>query len=265
MPLQRKLFLEAVTVMENAFGRLQEQVPPPQRVPFRDGFVFRFREQTIHQALILKLARVITGLRAVDVLLQAGLLQEQGAICRMLDEIDEDIMFLVAAVTNDRVTELHQRYLAGFWAELFADPAHHAGQVKKPDAPRRKKIHAYVSRVLNEGAPPAQALEDLSRTYSGYVHAASACVMDMYGGDPPHFHLRGMGDTPLMEDHVYDVWNYVYRGLESFIAASKAFGDEPLVNVLYEYLDRFIEASGDRAHPELKVPRPPIRKRPVPP
>lgn len=260
--MKRALFIEALTVMENAFDALQAQVPPPRKVPFRDGFVFRYAERTIHQAIVLKLARVITGLRAVDVLLRSGLLQEQGAICRMLDEINEDIMFLVAAVTNDRVTEMHERYLAAFWAELFEDPVHHSGGLKKPDVPRRRKIHAYVSRVLQGEAEPPSALDDISRVYSGYVHAAASSIMDLYGGNPPRFHLRGMFGSPLMHDHIFDTWNYVYRGLAGFVAASKAFGDEPLAVALYGYVDRFLTASGERASEELKRPPAPMRRRP---
>ena len=118
----RSLYLQTITVLSNTFRRLERQVPKPQQVPFRDGFVFRFIEQTLEQALLLKLARVVTGLRAVDVLLKAGLLQEMAATCRMLDEIGEDIAFLAAPLTNDEITELHKRYLGGFWAEEFQAP-----------------------------------------------------------------------------------------------------------------------------------------------
>lgn len=259
--MRRSLLIQAVTVMVNAFRQLEKQVPAPVPVPFRDGVVYRYREQAIEQALVLKLARTITGLKAVDVLLLEGLLQEQGAICRMLDEIGEDIMFLVAAVTNDRVTELHHRYLQAFWSELFSDPAHHAGSLKKPDTPPRRKVRSYISRVLNEGKPPPQAEEDLSRVYSGYVHAAGAAVMDLYDPNLGLFRIEEMRASPLMADHIYDIWNYVYRAIGSHVAVAKAFGDAPLAETLYEYLDRFVDESGARADPDLKRPRAPMRAR----
>ena len=152
----RSLFHQTIVVISNAFRRLEKQVPSPKLVSFGDGHVCRFLEKTLEQALLLKLARVVTGLKALDVLLAAGLFQEMAAICRVLDEIGEDIAFLAAAVTNAQKTELHDRYLKGFWAEEFPDPENTFARHEKPNMPRRSKIQAYVQRVLNP-------LEDLSR------------------------------------------------------------------------------------------------------
>jgi hypothetical protein len=196
----RQLFHRTITILSNAFQRLEPQVPAPQLVPHGDGHVFRFVEKTLTQALLLKLARVITGLKALDILLANGLLQEMASICRMLDEIGEDIAFLAAALTNDEVTELHERYLRGFWAEEFTDPSNTLARHEKPDAPRRSKVQAYVQRVLNPSENPSQMSDvnqAVSSTYSGFVHASAPQVLDLYGGDPPRFHIGGMlGTTP---------------------------------------------------------------------
>jgi hypothetical protein len=100
----RAVFLQSLEVMERAFRRLEKRVPPPAEQPWKDGFVLRYRERTIEQALIQKLARQVSGLHAVDALLLKGLAQEQGVIQRTLDEIGEDIHFLVLAVTSGEVT-----------------------------------------------------------------------------------------------------------------------------------------------------------------
>jgi hypothetical protein len=68
-------------------------VPPPKQRPWKNGFVFRYTEKTIQQAIIQKLARTISGLYAIDLLLDRGLFQEQGMVQRVLDEIEEDIVF----------------------------------------------------------------------------------------------------------------------------------------------------------------------------
>jgi len=60
----------------------------------------------------------------------------------------------------------------------------------------------------------------------------------------PHFHVAGMAGTERVADHVRDAWNYFYRGLLSTAAVAKAFGDEPLVKVLYEYTAKFEAQSG---------------------
>jgi hypothetical protein len=38
--------------MERAFRRLEQQVPLPSEQPWKDGFVFRYQEQSIEQAII---------------------------------------------------------------------------------------------------------------------------------------------------------------------------------------------------------------------
>jgi len=50
-------------------------------------------------------------------LLSHGFVQEQAVLQRTIDETNEDIDFLVYAVTNDTVTELHERFLEAFWEE----------------------------------------------------------------------------------------------------------------------------------------------------
>jgi hypothetical protein len=249
----RQLFHRTITILSNAFQRLEPQVPAPQLVPHGDGHVFRFVEKTLTQALLLKLARVITGLKALDILLANGLLQEMASICRMLDEIGEDIAFLAAALTNDEVTELHERYLRGFWAEEFTDPSNTLARHEKPDAPRRSKVQAYVQRVLNPSENPSQMSDvnqAVSSTYSGFVHASAPQVLDLYGGDPPRFHIGGMLGTPRMDNHVHDAWNYFYRAVVSTIVVARAFGDGPLSKVLGDYHDIFLERSGERADGE---------------
>jgi hypothetical protein len=57
-------FESCLEQMESWFPMLEKQVPQPIKVPFRDHFVFRYKEKTLEQALIQKLARVITGLHS---------------------------------------------------------------------------------------------------------------------------------------------------------------------------------------------------------
>jgi hypothetical protein len=241
------IFEEALLVMERAFRRLEGQVPPPKPTPLGNGFVLRYREQLIEQAIVQKLARSISSLAASRALLHRGFVQEQAVLHRILDELAEDICFLVAAVTNDETTELHARYLRSFWAEEFEDPDDIVGSSNSRDIIPRKKIRAYLSRVLGDGVNPSYELEvgdAVSKFFSGFVHGASPPIMDMCGGVPPKFHLFGMLGTPRIEEHRHDSWNYFYRTLVSLAAAAKAFGDKTLVEQLYDYMDLFEKKTG---------------------
>ena len=243
----RPLFHQALKVMRHAFRRMEQQIPPPQAVPWKDGFVFRHVEKTVQQALVQKLARVVSGLHAIDILLINGFVQEQGVLNRTLDEIGEDVTFLTAALTNDTVTDLHRQYLEAFFAEEFDNPDSSMDSTQKRNYPPRKKIRAYNMRILGKGVNPSQALDagdTVHKTFSGYVHAASPQIMDMCGGDPPKFHLTGMNGTPRIGEHVEDAWNYYYRGLLVTTCVAKALGDAELVAHLYKYIGQFERESG---------------------
>ena len=245
----RRTFLEVLRVLDGAFELLERQVPPPQPQAWHDGFVFRYAEQTIQQALVLKLARCITGLRSIDVLLLHGLIQEQATMQRVLDEIHEDIAFLAAAITNDRLTERHAQYLDAFFAEEFPEPANPLARHKKPNLPPRRKIREYVNRELAKSPNPSlisDVGETISSLYSGFVHASAPQVLEMYGGDPPHFHVQGMRGTPRIPEYIHDAWNYFLRSLLATTMVAKAFGDKPLVGALYEQIKKFEATDNER-------------------
>lgn len=233
--------------MTRAFRHIETALPQPQRVSHSDSFVFRYANKGIREALVQKLARTISGLNAVAVLLDAGYTQEVGVLFRTLDEIQEDIFFLAIAETNAARTERHDQYLQAFYAEAAFSRPEGSLEVPKPNLVSRKKIRALTMNTLGQGVNISKALaagESVGTAYSGYVHAASENIMDMYGGDPPHFHLAGMSSTPRVNESRRDAENYIYRGLMATVMVAKAFGDQPLVNELYKFLAAYESANG---------------------
>jgi hypothetical protein len=105
-----------------------------------------------------------------------------------------------------------------------------------------------------EGAPidhdrEVEISRMLYRAYSGYVHAASPQIMDMYGGNPPKFHMRGMRETPRHREHSADLWNYFYRSLCALSIVAKAFGDEALFTAIRDFTGEFERLSGKNYGP----------------
>jgi hypothetical protein len=76
----------------------------------------------VEAAIVQKCARLISGLNASLVLLRAGYVQELGAVFRMLDEFNEDILFLCQAIRDGQLTKLHDDYLDFFYQEEFDNP-----------------------------------------------------------------------------------------------------------------------------------------------
>ena len=234
--------------METSHRSLATGVDQPKAVAFGEGYVFRYHQRDVHQALVQKLARVISGLHAARLLLAHGFLQELGALKRMLDEFNEDILFLAHGVISNVTTELHREYLAAFFQEEFDDPSSAIRSTQKRPMISRQKIMAYIARIEGAGFNPSQNLEvnrTVNKIYGGFVHGASPHIMEMYYGDPPFFHVRGMPGTPLASEHREDLWNYFYRSIASFVYTAKAFGDEALCQSVLAYMRNFAQANGE--------------------
>ena len=241
------LYDEALLSMASMLASFEKRVPPPQRVPYKAEFVFRYAERMIQQAIVQKLARLISGLHAARILLDKGFFQEQAALQRMLDEFREDILFLSHAAIRDDVTDLHREYLATFYEEEFDNEDPLRATQRRPMI-RRQRIHAYLSRIEGTDVDPSTRVavsRTLSKGYSGFVHGASPQIMEMYGGNPPTFHVAGMLGTPREDNHRHDFWNYVYRAICTVGFAAAAFGDMPLLEATIRYRDEFEQRSSE--------------------
>jgi hypothetical protein len=243
--MSQQHYEHALAWMERAVSAFAARVPPPRQVPYKDGYIYRYVEMTLPQALVQKLARTVSTLTGARLLMEQGFVQEQATLQRVLDELHEDISFLSYGRLFGE-TDLHQAYLASFYEEEFdADSAIESTQ-KRAMVPR-KKIRAWLSNLFGEHVEPTKGVElsrTLSKTYSGYVHAASPQIMDIYFGDPPRFHMTGVKGTFRQDEHRTDLWNYFYRSILSFADVAKAFGDESLFESIRAYSLEFAKANG---------------------
>ena len=157
------LYDDALRSMTSTVASFEKRVPPPHTSRTRTASsVFRYTEQRIEQAIIQKLARLISGLHAARILLDHGFFQEQAALQRMLDEFREDVMFLSYAEIHNDITALHREYLAAFYEEEFDHEDPLRATHRRPMVPRRR-IHAYISPYRgNRGRPEhwRRGLED---------------------------------------------------------------------------------------------------------
>ncbi len=233
--------------LEATLDKLMENIPAPQLKRFGDSYAYRFAENTIHQAIVQKLARIISGLYAAQMLLDNGFLQEQGALHRMLDEFQEDAVFLSFAVIDGKITELHKRYLDAFFAEELDIPNDLLKSSQNRAMIPRKKIRAFIAnRDDGDDQNPSRAISvgtTLSKAYSGYVHGASPHIMEMFDGQPPRFQVSGVCNTSLVDAHKDDLWNYFYRGVCTFGFAAMAFDNRNAIEEIMSYLRKIDAAS----------------------
>lgn len=251
-----QLYDKALEVMAKTFDVLSKKVDGPELQSMGNGYVYRYKEKSIYQAIVQKLARVVTGLQSISLLNKAGLFQEQATLQRTLDEFDEDIAFLCSGIVFGEITDLHKKYLGAFYEEEFDNKESAIASTQKRQMIPRKKIRAFNSRDRGTGYDQSSTIKvsrTISKIYSGYVHGASPQLMELYYGDPPRFHLSGGTDSPFCEDHIEDLLNYYYRAIISFVFAAKAFDEEVLFKQIHDFSIEFAAASGRESH--LREPK----------
>lgn len=101
-----EIYNKVLDVMDEGLSIFVKKVPGPKKVPFKDHFVYCYTEKSIHQAIILKLVRMISGLRATKLLAEHGFVQEQASLQHMLDEIIEDYEKEIGPLTEEERTTI---------------------------------------------------------------------------------------------------------------------------------------------------------------
>lgn len=236
---------ETLQQLVGAFRRLEAQVPQPKVVLLDGHEVLRYVERLPQQAIVQKLARYISGLQAMEWLNFNGFVQEQAVIQRTVDDIDEDIFYLVLGMQFG-FNKMHRRFLDRFWQEEFEEGARPIDSTTTRYQVSRTDIRGWIEGKLGSlpNSEEAKASRLIQQVYSGYVHAASPHIMEMCGGDPPRFFINGLRGTTRQKDHEQDLWNYVFRGLLAMIVAVRSFGDAELDAELNTFRDDFERRSG---------------------
>lgn len=228
--------------MEHTHSVFAAKVPPPTKVPFGDGFAYRYVERTLEQVVIQKLARIITGLRSAHLLLTVGFLQEAAILQRGVDEAQEDTVFVVYGKICGPWTPTHDRFLENFWAETPSQK----GNL------RRHEIRDYIATVESNltGASHDEIVKPaihIYSMYSKYTHAASAHVMELFDGSPPQWQLRGNANSQLQRDHLYDIRNQYFRGATAYAFAALLFNDPFTFRQFMSLADSFMKATGSQS------------------
>jgi hypothetical protein len=236
----------SLNAMKRACHLMAESIPQPAIILRENGPAYRYAHKGHKEALVLKSVKYLSGMHSLQVLLDAGLVLEAGAVMRGLDEANLDIMFIAGPYIFQKALEKwHQMYLSEFFQEEFNHPDPLKSSQKRHRV-SREKIRSYVARTYDHNGQS----EDVSKVFgtietalSGYVHGAANHIIDVYDGCRFTIPLQP-GDGPL-ETLLLQRNNYCTRGLMSLSTAARGMAMFDLFDELHRLNDELFDEYGN--------------------
>lgn len=244
----KSLFRHTIDELEKLVQELSLKFPQPEPVPYGDHFVFRHPASVRSDILasFLKTVRIVSLLNASLCLLEKGHPQESYILCRAIDEAVEDAIFLALPIGDTGTSDNQQKMLKEFYQEEFDHPSDPLSSTSR-DRVGRKKIRAAMSSIpINAGDPHTTrtVLKSIDQTFSGFVHGAYVHIMEIYGGSPAKYHMRGMSGTPRISECEDNFVSYIYRSILAVEAVAHRAQCKELALRINELGKKFDGATG---------------------
>lgn len=175
-----------------------------------DDQYFRFNNPELVHFCLLRGVRMVSALNASIELARCGFPQEIGVLLRTNHEYSTQIDFMFDSRDKDgNLSPLATKFLRGYFDD----------DTRGPDVQRSKKaklVQETVHKIIGERLdaivaddnnptkrkPAAQLFSHIYFVFSNYVHARYPEAMDLYGGRPGLFHMRGMRGTPKDAENI---------------------------------------------------------------
>ena len=217
-------------------------ISPPIRATIGSSMFFRHAQQSDLLLCYLKGVKLVSTLNAALVLFRHGYVQEIGALCRMADDFFLEIMFFIKPLGEDSPSKHQHRMFNDFFREEFENPDNPLNSAQDRDNVPRRKIYAAFGQIAKDELNPHDAQNMIStvhKAFSGYVHGAYPHIMEMYGDNPPRFHMAGMLGTTRMLEWGDQLVTYVYRAIMIAELISRKLGlpesEKAIRRLLIEY------------------------------
>jgi len=196
---------------------------PPKRYQEEMDRGYRYDAPDVRHFCLLKAARVVSALNASVNLARGGYVQEIAVLMRTLIECTTHIEYVLDL--DDSAA--HRAAVKAYVEAFFEDAKRHAAaEIKKAQVPQRQ-VHETIGKTLDEIAaiygdttdrtPAAKLYWNTYRIYSNYVHAKYPECMDLYGGTPGRFHLRGMSGTPKDMENLAQIESLTQTASSAFV------------------------------------------------
>ena len=154
----------------------KEAIGEPMWIREKDAF--EYTEQSAKVVAVLKLVRAAQGVTAVKLLCERGLFVDLGVLVRCVQDCHSEIYFLLEAFpkTSSNVDQFVKSFFEGTIHGYLSGETHPV---------QSKKIRNATLRILEaeQNHQMREDFESVYKTFSGYVHANYAHIMEMYNGE----------------------------------------------------------------------------------
>jgi len=246
MEKDNKFIGESITRLASIYRKMEVNFERPVIVNIQGTREIRHREYTDLLACFLKGVKMVSTLHGALVLLESGCVQEVAALCRMVNDLNSEIAFLTVPHVGQSLSPDQTRFLEDFFQEEY-DQSDPGLTSQKRATVSVKKIHAALARISEPAMNPSDAQEmhrTMHKSMSGYVHGAYAHIMDMYGGDPPHFHTQGMLGTPRVAQWRPLLQSCVHRSTVTTVGVAWKLGLQEVYEEASQVLREYEQATG---------------------
>jgi hypothetical protein len=210
------------------------QFDPPHLFGSRDERGFRFDNPDYRHFCLLRSCRIVSALNASIDLARHGYVQEIGVLLRTVIEYSSQIEYIL--ISRDEQGNVIGK-AAAFVASFFADNRRtHQQTNPKRVKLQQKDVHDLIGANLDEfnSALGSRTASDLMSnvylTFSNYVHGRYPETMDLFGGRPGRFHLKGMRATPKDAENIETLDTLITSASNCFIQIAQVLRLRAVVN-----------------------------------
>jgi hypothetical protein len=177
-----------LTTFHGLIEKVRKQtIGEPAWIPAKG--VCEYPNRSVQVVAVLKLVRAAHGVSALHLLCKNGLFIDFGAIMRCVNDAITEVYFLMEKFPETSASV--DRFVDLFFQTTIDD--YH----KKTRSVPTKEIKEAEVRVLRDGRVDEDAykmIDNVHHTFSGYIHANYAHIMEVYNRQTQSFNLGGVPD-----------------------------------------------------------------------
>jgi hypothetical protein len=213
---------ERVALLEGIIEVFVGLLPEPKMHVSETARGFRYEQPDVRHFCLLKAVRVVSALNAAIELARSSYTQELAVLMRTVSECTRHIEY----VLDPDDSEGHKSNVQKYVREFFEDSRDPDAEIKSVLI-RERIVNEQLGKTLDKIAelhgnpkdrvPAAQLFWRSSRAFSLYVHGRYPESMDLYGGRPGRFHLRGMRGTPKDRENLETLDTFITAASTTFV------------------------------------------------